>query len=496
MNRRTVNAVLLALLAALGGCTVGPNYEKPPAAAPPSWSGLDAGATGPGVVSVPNAQAPDITAWWTQFNDATLTSLIERAAAANLTLAAAESRVRQARAQRTVAASGLYPTVDAAASYSRSRNGGAVGDRFVASTGNFFRAGFDAAWEIDVFGGTRRGVEAADAQIESAIADRFSLMVSLEGEIASTYLDLRGAQRQLAIARENLATQRDTLSLTQERFEAGFVSALDVATSKAQVSTTESQVPSYEAQARADIYALGVLLGQEPGVLLEELTPEAAAPKPPGTVPVGLPSTLLERRPDIKKAEADLHAATAQVGVAVADQYPKFTLTGSLGVQSNNGGSLGNLANRYWSITPGVLLPIFAGGRIDANIEVAREVADQALLAYRAAVLTALQDVETSLVKFTREQERRALLAESAAANREAVDLSLQLYSAGRTDFLNVLSAQRALYATEAALAQSDTTIGTNLVALYKALGGGWPRPAAPETAAAAPAETPGSEGR
>ncbi|MEK6703998.1 MAG: efflux transporter outer membrane subunit [Planctomycetota bacterium] len=461
-------ALLLAPCLTLAGCTVGPDFKEPQAQTPESWAGLGTSASSAGVTSTPVPGPADIAAWWTQFNDPVLTSLIERAAAGNLTLAQSDTIVRQARAARTVAGSGLYPSVDASVNASRSRSGG--------RTGNLFRAGFDATWELDIFGGVRRGVEAADAQIDSALFDRDAVMVTIAGEVATTYLDLRGAQRQLAITRQNLEAQQASLDLTQQRFDAGFIGALDVVNAKANLTQTSSQLPGYDAQIHASIYALSVLLGRTPGELLAELSSDAPsdAAVPPSEVPIGLPSELLLRRPDIQRAQADLRAATARIGVAIADQYPRFSLTGSLGTQGNRVASLGTLADRYWSIGPAASLPIFSGGRIEGNIEQARAAADQALLAYRASVLVALQDVETALVNFTREQQRRAALIESVEANRQAVDLSLQLYTAGRSDFLNVLSAQRQLYSTQAALTQSQTVVGTNLVALYKSLGGGW----------------------
>ena len=443
MNDARRRIPMIALLAAVlpAACTVGPDFEPPARVAPGAWTGADPGASDRPVPSAPVNEPADLAAWWTRFNDPTLTWIIERVAADNLTLAQAQSRVRQARAVRSIAAGALLPTVDASASYQRSRS--RVGP--VASTANFFRAGFDASWEIDVFGGLRRGVEAADADLEAAFLNRESILVSLEGEAATAYFDLRGAQRQLGIARENLNAQRRTLELTQQRLDAGFVSALDVANARANVTQTESQIPNYDAQFRAAAYALGVLVGQEPDALLQALTPGSPPAAIPDSIPVGLPSELLERRPDLRAAEASLHAATARVGVAVAGQFPRFSLTGSFGTQGRDASSVVSLANHFWSISPAVTLPLFTGGRVEGNIEEARAVAEQAALGYR-----------------------------------QAVDLALSLYNAGRTDFLNVLSAQRSLYATEALLTQSETNIATDLVALFKALGGGWAPPQPP----------------
>lgn len=463
--------LLLSGTTVLAACTVGPNYERPEPAMPPGWAGLD-DAT---VTSRTDGGAPDIASWWTQFNDPMLTSLIERTDAGNLALAQAQDRIRQARAARIIAAAGLYPSVDASVAGARTRSN-ITGTQ--ASTTNLFRAGFDAAWEIDVFGGTRRGVEAADAHIESAYFDRQSTLVTVNAEVAAAYFTLRGAQRELAVAKQNLAAQQQTLQVTQERFDAGFVGALDVANAKAQVGQTASQIPTFDALMHSSAYAIGVLLGQAPEELLAELTPEQALPAIPPSVPVGLPSDLLRRRPDIRKADADLHTATANIGVAVADQYPKFSLTGSIGMQGGTVASLGTLANRFWSIGPAVSIPLFTGGRVTGNMVQARAIADESMFAYRATVLTALQDVETSLVNFTREQQRSEALAESEAASEQAVATATDLYSAGKTDFLNVLTAQGQLYATQAALAQSQTAVGTDLVSLYKALGGGWVLPA------------------
>lgn len=451
---------------------VGPDYQSPGASSPDGWDSLPTGDSA-GISSRPVAGRPNIAAWWDQFDDPLLTSLITRARVANLTLAQAEARIREARAATDIAASGLYPSIDGNASATRARTPGAFADR-PASTNSLFVAGFDATWEIDVFGGTRRGVEAANAQVQSTVFDRDTLLVSLCGEVAADYFDLRGAQRQLDIARRNLTAQQQTLDLTQERFDAGFVSALDVANAKAQTTATASQIPAFEAQARSAIYAISLLLGQEPAALVAELAPEAPLPNPPGTIPVGLPSDLLRRRPDIRRADADLHAATALVGVAQADFYPKFSLTGTFGTQGDTVVSLGTLANRFWAIGPAVSIPIFQGGRLTGTLERQKAVADETLIAYKSTVLGALRDVETALVNFTREQERRNLLVESVQANTQAVTLSLELYSAGKTDFLNVLTAQRQLYLTEAALAASETAVASDLVALYKALGGGW----------------------
>ncbi|MGH7241913.1 MAG: efflux transporter outer membrane subunit [Phycisphaerales bacterium] len=457
------------------GCMVGPDYKKPETKVSGQFAGLDKKVSPDGLASKPNDEPIEISRWWREFGDDQLTGLISKAQRENLDVAIAMARVRQSRAQLTIAVGGLYPSVSIGANATQTRNPlGGVGTGGNGRISEFYQVGFDASWEIDVFGGLRRQVEAAKAGLEASFENRDDVFVTLSGDIGTNYINLRGAQSQLAIARSNLEAQETTLSLTQERFEAGFVAALDVANAQAQVASTRSSIPVVEAQIRAFIYALGVLLGEEPAVLLAELTPDKAIPHAPATVPIGLPSELLQRRPDIRRAEANLHAATAQIGAAIANLYPQFNLNGSIGLQGGNASDLGTLANHYWSYGPGANWLVFDGGQTRGAIELQRGVTDESFATYKKTVLVALQDTETALVNFTSQQQRRVSLAEAVEANKAAVDLSMQLYSNGRTDFLNVLSAQRQLFLSEDALAQSEANVSTSLVALYKALGGGW----------------------
>ena len=468
-SRTMVRLACICTTIAAGGCKVGPDYKQPDTKTSPAWMGVDPSGGAPGVNSIPTSAQADVSRWWEVFKDQTLQTLVERATTENLDVQAAALRISEARATRDAAAAGLSPQVNVDGSATRSRS--------TEGTHNLFRAGFDASWEIDVFGGLQRGVEVAAAQEQSSIEDARDVRVTVAAEVASTYCDLRGAQRRLEIARKNLDAQRETLNVTTQRFDAGFVGGLDVANARALTASTQSLIPSLESAIRADMYALGVLLGAEPGTLVDELgvgNADVTIPVPPSTVPTGMPSDLLRRRPDIRRAEANLHASTAQVGVAVADLYPKFSLTGSLGIQSGNLQGLGTLANRYWSIGPSVSWPLLDGGRIRANIRLQQALADETGVAYRKTVLGALQEVETALIAFQKEQERRTTLEESVAANTKAVELSTDLYTGGRTDFLNVLDAQRSLLIAEDALVQSTTAISSDLVALYKALGGGW----------------------
>ncbi len=463
-------------LMALSGCAVGPDYRPPDTKVPEAWYGLN--NPGPASTSLAIPQPVTLVEWWQTFRDPILDTLVQMALRSNLDLKQAEARIRQARATRGTVAAGLFPQVEASALYQKSQGSSQVaGGGGIATAGalrELFQVGLDAAWEVDIFGGVRRGVEAADADTRAAVEDRRDVLVTLVGEVGTNYINLRGFQQQIAIARKNLEAQKQTARITHKRFEAGFVSKLDVANADAQVATTEAQIPVLESSAQAAVYSLGVLLGREPAVLAKELATATPIPPTPPEVPVGLPSELLRRRPDIRRAEAQIHAATARIGVAVADLFPRFSLTGSFGLSANDITRLGRLDSKFWSFGPTVTWPVFQGGRILANIEVQNAVQEQALLTYEKTVLTALKDVETALVAYAKEQEHRKSLAEAVANNRQAVDLAMKLYIHGRTDFLNVLNAQRSLFLTEDALTQSTRTLATSLIALYKALGGGW----------------------
>jgi multidrug efflux system outer membrane protein len=467
--RQSLIGVSLFLLT-VTGCMVGPNFQRPQESVPVQWSGpLPPPSPLPATVA-----EKDLACWWTVFEDQTLTSLIDRAVDSNLDLKVAEARIRQARAVRGLAASGIGPTVDSAGSFRRSRFPEPTSNGTEGVISNQYQAGFDAGWELDIFGGVRRGIEAAGADLQAAVETRRDVLVTLTAEVARDYIDLRAFQQRIAIARKNLKAQEHSAGLTRQRFEAGFVSGLDVANAQAQVATTGAQIPLLEASARQSIYSLSVLLGQEPGALIQELSPSSAIPAAPPSVPVGVPSDLLRRRADIRRAEAEIHAATARIGVATADLFPKFTLSGSIGLQASDLGSWISWANRLWSFGPSAGWLIFDSGRIRSNIELQKALEEESLVVYRQTVLTALQEVEDVLVASQKEEEHRKALGAAVSANRKAVDLATRLYVEGQTDFLNVLQSQQSLYATEDALLQSTQTVSTNLVALYKALGGGW----------------------
>ena len=465
----------------ISGCMVGPDYHAPHPEAPSGWAGVTA-APAPRQPSVDTAQPAELAQWWKRFNDPTLTQLVEDALKTNLNLQLAVANLRQARAARGVAVAGLWPAITASAEYLRESTSGTTqpskGTAATAATAgqsqNLYQGGFDALWEIDIFGGQRRNVESADANVQAAIAGISNVQVTIAAEVALDYIQLRGYQQQIAVTQKNLKAMENTALITRQKAGAGFASALDVANAEASVATTEAQIPVLETSARQSIYALSILLARPPADLLKQLTPTGGIPGVPAQIPAGLPSDLLRRRPDIRQAEAQLHAATAQIGVATADLFPQFSLTGAVTWQSNLLNSWWTVASRTGSFGPSVTWPIFQGGAVVSNIRVQQALRDQAFITYRQIVLGAFQDVENALIAFAKEQEHYKSLKDSVACNSKAFDLSLQLYTEGMLEFLNVLVAQTALCAAENALVQSNTNISTALIALYKALGGGW----------------------
>lgn len=462
---------LLLVLVILTGCAVGPDYRPMQTPVPDSWA-----SPVPETVPQPGV---DMARWWAAFDDPILVSLIESAFASNLDLKLAESRIRQARAARGIAVSGLGPAVNAGGSFKRSLTspGGTLSTKTNTSEGvisNLYLAGFDASWELDIFGGVRRGVEAADADILTTEEGRNDVLVTLAAETAVNYINLRGYQQQIVIARNNLQAQQRTAELTRKIYQAGLTGALDTVNADAQLAVTASQIPVLESLAQQAIYSLSLLVAREPGALLQELSSPAPIPAAPPSVPAGVPSELLRRRPDIRGAEAQIHAATARIGVATADLFPKFTLSGSAGYQNNDFNSWLSWANRFWSFGPSVNWQIFDTGRTLSNIELTKALQEQSFISYRQTVLTALQEVDSALIASVKERDHYQALSDAVAANRKSVSLATQLYKYGQTDFLQVLLAQRSLYASEDALVQSTRTVSTNIVALYKALGGGW----------------------
>ena len=385
---RCLGLSLLVFLsvAALTGCMVGPNFQRPQSQVPDGWAGPT-----PAVRLDATPSEKDLADWWTVFGDQTLSSLVDKAISSNLDLKLAEARIRQARAARGIAGADMGPAVDAAGSFQRSQTplGTSIG-RSRETTGpttNQYRAGFDASWELDIFGGIRRGIEAADADLEAAVEDRRDVLVTLTAEVARNYIDLRSFQQRIATAKQNLKAQERSADLTRQRFQGGFVSGLDVANAEAQVAITAAVIPVLETALQQTIYSIGILLGLEPGALLQALSPVSEIPVAPPSVPLGVPSELLRRRPDIRRAEAQIHASTARIGVATADLFPRVSILGSGGFQAADTGTWFDATSRFWSFGPSIRWPVFDMGRIRANIELKKALEEQSMLGYQKTIL-------------------------------------------------------------------------------------------------------------
>jgi outer membrane protein, multidrug efflux system len=472
-NLKGISTVVLGLLT-LAGCTVGPNYHRPNASVSAHWGEpMSGGET--------NSSTASVAAWWKNFNDAELNSVIERAIQSNLDLRIASARVREARAEYQVASADLWPTVGTSASYQRQRqtkNQPIIGafdlPANVPFENNIYQAGFDASWEVDVFGGTRRATEAARAEVAAVEFGRRDTVVTLLAEVARNYVEARSYQRRLAIAQQNIHAQEESLAVTEKRFTNGVVPELDVQQAATLVATTHAEIPTLEIGLQISIHRLGVLLGQPPEALMEELSTIAPIPTPPPEVPVALPSELLLRRPDVQKAERQLAAATAQIGVATADLFPKFSLTGMAGFQSVSASDWFSGASKFWSVGPTVQWRIFDAGRIRANIKVQDARQEQALANYEKTVLQSFEDVENALVGYTKEQLRLRSLEDAEKSSQASLRVANQLYANGLANFINVLDAERSMFQIQDQLVQSQRAVSMNLISLYKALGGGW----------------------
>ncbi len=505
VGRRLLCAILPGLLA---GCTVGPDWKHPAMWSPSGWFAAHGPETGKPTPSQPVAEPVD-AAWWNILHDPELTSLEQRVAAANLNVRIATIRLAESRSQRQITGADQFPTAQADGSYTAEKisskgvlgilGGGGGGGTFASqgssanglggrsggiptkATGatsipsfSLWQYGFDASWELDLWGRVRREVEGADASVQASADDRRNALLSVVAEVARDYIQLRGTQEQLRIAQENIVTAQQSLDLTQARYKGGLTTELDVANAAAELASDQANVPQLEQQRDQQINSLSFLLGEGPQALRAELiTPQAVPPVPP-TVPIGLPSELARRRPDIREAEDNLHAATADIGVAVADFYPKVTLDGSVGLQALRFKDLGNWGAHQYGMGPSISVPIFEGGRLRATLELRKVQQQEAALNYQQTVLQAWHDVDNALTAYAAEQKRHDALTVSVQQNRTALDLSRERYRQGVADFLNVLDTERSLLAAQLQLAQSTTTVSSNMVQLYKALGGGW----------------------
>jgi multidrug efflux system outer membrane protein len=478
-----------SLAAVMGGCVMGPNFQRPETTPPIAWPYVT--AVPADVPSKPVARAYDGRLWWSVFKDPILDGLVDEAVRQNLDLQTATQRIEEARAQRGAAAAQGRPSVSGMGLGARQRSsengltsaltGGAAPAATAPSPySDLFQAGFDATWELDLWGKARRDVEAADANIVSAEQARGNAQISLTAEVARTYLSLRGAQRQRAIVLADIADQRRLFTLADSRSKNGFSAQADAVQQRAQLSSAEAQLPPIDQNIAQARNRLALLLALPPGTLEQRLGPASATGMAlPPEVPVGLPGDLLRRRPDILKSEADLHAATAKVGQAKADLFPSITLGGIGGFQSVHADSLTDWASRFFIGGAQLSVPIFQGGKLKAQIRTADAQMKEAALNWRSTVLSAYHDADNALVAYADEQRHASALARQLVDARRSRDLMVSRYRSGFVSMIEVIDAERQVHQAEQQALQSNVTASTDLVALYKALGGDWSEQAA-----------------
>ena len=458
---------LLAIVMTLTGCmTVGPDYQPVELAAPEAWhtelqGGLQAGRMHP----------TTLARWWDVLEDPQLSNLEERAVMGNLGLKDAQARVNEARAMRGISHAGLFPTLNAgaAASKSRSSESSGTGDEV-----DRYAAGFDAGWEVDVFGGVQRSVEAAQANLEATQENLHGVLVSLLAEVALNYVEVRTYQARLTSTEANIGALQETYEINFSRYQAGLISELSVQESLRILESARAAVPALETGLDAAKNRLAVLLGEVPGTLHHELAERRPVPELPTTLIVGIPAETLRHRPDIRYAERNLAAQTARIGVATADLYPKFHLFGTLGLESISSGDLFQSSSRAWGLGPSAQWRIFDAGAIRQNIQVQNARQQQALIHYESTLLGAQEEVENALVTYAKEQLKREAIGRASTAAERAEMLAKDQYQAGLVSYNNVLDAQRAFLLLKDELAQSNGAVTANLVRLYKAFGGGW----------------------
>lgn len=467
MNRLTPLLTILLFWQGLVGCAkVGPDYQPPDTLSPAAWqapinNGLHVG----------EADQQILAQWWMAFQDPLLTGFIDQAIRGNLDLEQARARLLAARAKRDISAAGLLPSLGANGSATKSHSSG---NRGGGTESTSYSSGFDAAWELDLFGGRQRSVEAADAQLAAGEEDLRAVQVSLLAEVALNYIEVRTYQTRLQIAGTNLVAQEETLALTEARFLSGLVSELALQQAKHLVASTRAQIPSLQTGLAKATNTLAVLLGHPPGTLNEQLLSPVEIPVLPVSVAVGIPAETLQRRPDIRKAERQLAAQTAQIGVATAELYPSLRLSGSIGLDALSSGRFFNSDSGRYSFGPSFSWVLFDGGATKANIHLQSALQQEALAAYRTTVLAALEEVENALVAYAEEQNRHQALQEAAEAAGLAATLAGLQYQGGLVNFTEVLDARRSLLSFQDQLATSRATMVGNLIRLYKALGGGW----------------------
>ncbi|PBB66408.1 RND transporter [Mesorhizobium sp. WSM4312] len=458
---RLIVPMITAVL--LTGCVVGPDYRTPILPMPANWSGEK---------PTKSVQPAQLSQWWQRLRDPQLNTLVEEAVAGNLDVATAKAKIREARASYRQSAGTLLPSLDGSGSVTRNKSSETTsGSNSIYSE---YQAGFDASWELDLFGANRRGVEAARYGVDAAQEELCSTLLTLVGDVASYYAQARGYQARIALARRSAVSQRQTAELTRTMALAGSATAADVAKAMGQAASTEAAVPTLEASYAEAVHRLSVLTGRRPAALSVRLKRGRPIPSPRLPMPTGIPADILLSRADVRMAERQYAQYTAKVGQAEAARYPSVSLTGNISTAALNLGDLGKNSSIGWSFGPTISVPLFNAGQLQAAADVARAQRDQYFIAYRSSVLTALEDVENALVLMAQERIRISKLAASAKSYGEAANLEGTLYKAGETSLLDVLDAQRSLYSAEDSLLQSRVLLAANYIALNKALGGGW----------------------
>lgn len=474
MNSKIMTcAVTCYSLLSLGGCVMGPDFKTPETPLAAHWANTPSQSGHSGT-----AESPVDLRWWDSFGDAQLSALVREAQTRNFDLQMAASRLEQSRAMRRQVAADTLPAVDGSAGYSRSRNSqrglndpsGKEGKQAF----NLWNGGFGISWEADLWGRVKRSVEVADASVHMAEEDRHAVQLLVIVQTAQDYIELRSTQQGLAVVEQNLHIAQRSLELTRLQLKEGVATDLEVSEAAAQVAEIQARLAPLQQHSAQLINALSLLLAREPRALQAQLSTPANVPSYTATVPIGLPSELAERRPDIRRAQAQLHAATAAIGVAEADFYPRITLSGNMGFQALQLSDLGSWGSRSFAFGPGLSVPLFEGGRLKGALQLQEGRQQEAGIGFQKTVLRAWHEVDDALVAYQANQRRRDSLLQAVAHNQRALDSVHQQYTQGTVDFLNVLTVQNALLANQAALVDSTAQVSLSLVDLYGALGGGW----------------------
>lgn len=483
MRKRIWNAVWFSVLFALPGCIIGPSFSPPELSTVPQEFSVQPVLVDSSVEERKESSPEiDLATWWNYFEDPQLTELVDEAIKNNLQLKVALARVREARSEVNYTLGGFLPQVGASASAKREQVSPSslmvqsnTNSQVAQNPKNTYRANFDALWEFNIFG-SGRALESAEASLAAEEEAARYVLISLISEVAQNYTSLRGFQQQKKIVEQNVEIQKEALELQRLKLQAGTANDLTVSQVEGQLAATQSAIPPLTTQITLASHRIAILLGKSPTELNGELSQPGELPTGSilqSPIPIGLPTELLRRRPDIRRAEAELHAATANIGVAISDLFPSFTLSGVVGAQSFRIHNISRSTSEFWNFLGGVALPIFNEEKY-AQIGIQNARQDQAMAAYQLTVLQGLSEVEDGIVALNEELTRRSLLEKTVSANKNSLVLAQKLSQAGIIDFLNVITAQQALFESESLLSQSNITVSLNIIALYKSLGGGW----------------------